>query len=207
MKYARRHFKRDLTNPEMLHIKSKERFIAFYEHLGKTTNALNQQMTKHRMKFIKPKGKILELGCHVGFNAIYYATLLHEVTGVDISSTLLMEAERRKSELPEEIANKLTFINSDILDLDVDKLGKFDTLILTETLEHVIDPVAILEKSKQFMHNFSTLYVSAPKKRVGNFSHVRGIPEDWLMDTGNKIGIDFKVVPHKKLTLGVGMLK
>ncbi len=136
-KYDKKHYLEDLKNPEMLHIKDKERFRNFYEEQGKEQIQKNQQVVPKRIKFINPKGKMIELGCHCGFNTIHYAKLGFEITGVDISSTYIEEANKRLSECDEKVRNKCKFIRSDIEDLDenyIKKEGLFDCVILTEIL-------------------------------------------------------------------------
>jgi 2-polyprenyl-3-methyl-5-hydroxy-6-metoxy-1,4-benzoquinol methylase len=204
MNYTRKDFESDLKNPDMPHIKDPERFVAFYEELGRGEIQRNQQVVPKRLKFIEPFGTILELGCHVGFNLVHFAKLGHFVTGVDISSTLLEEAQRRKDALPEEIGNRITLIHSDILDLG--DLGKFDTIVLTEVLEHVIEPFSILKKAVEYMSRTSKIYVSAPNQQIGNFSHVRGIKRRWMSEAGERLGVSFKFVAHDRETRAIGML-
>jgi len=203
MKYTQEDFFSDLKNPELLHIKSKERFIAFYEELGKLPVQKKQEM-KPRSDFIEPVGDILELGCHVGFHLMHFAKLGHNATGVDISSTLLAEAQIRKNRLPKDIREQVTLIHSDILDLG--DIGKFDTIILTAVLEHVIEPFSILEKSIQYMKPASKIYVSAPIHQIGNFSHVRGVPPKWVKKAGNELGINFTFIPNGIMTQAIGTL-
>lgn len=205
MIYTEEDYYDDLHSGKMLHLKSKERFLAFYERLGMDDIQKQQQVVNSRLDVLeKVKGTVIELGCHVGFQSIYLAELGHEVTGVDISSSLIHEANIRKNKLPGEISNKLIFIKSDILDLP--DLGKFDTVLLTEVLEHVIDPFEIIKKSIEFMHPESILLISAPKKRNGTFSHVRGITEEFLTDSGNRLDIYFDFFSTTKETKAIGML-
>ena len=72
-KYNKIHYLEDLKSPEMKHIKDKERFKNFYNELGKDPIQLKQQVVPRRIHFINPRGKIIELGCHCGFNSIKYA--------------------------------------------------------------------------------------------------------------------------------------
>ncbi|WAR44086.1 class I SAM-dependent DNA methyltransferase [Methylomonas rapida] len=57
---------------------------------------------------------ILELGCGTGAHAEFLARLGFSVIGVDMSQTMLEQAETRKAGLPIEIAEKLTFIQGDV---------------------------------------------------------------------------------------------
>lgn len=205
MPYTDEDYHYDLISPEMLHIQDKKRFVAFYERLGKDDIQKKQQVVETNLDVLeKVKGSVIELGCHVGFQSIFLAARGHTVTGVDISSTLLDEANFRKNQLPGKVREKLTFIHSDIMDLN--GVGKFDTVLLTEVLEHVIDPFKILEKSIEFMYPDSILLISAPNKRRGTYSHVRGISEQWLIEKGKDVGIHFTFFSTKKQTKAIGKL-
>lgn len=204
MKYGKEDFLNDLENPDTPHIKDYNRYVAFYEELGKMDVQKYQQIDWNRIKFIVPVGNMLELGCHTGFNLIHFAEHGFTITGVDISSTLLTSARERLMSMREEITNRITLIHSDILHLN--GLGKYDTILLTEVLEHVIDPVAILKKTKEFMEPTSKLYVFAPSTRTGNYSHVRGISADWICRVGKEIGINFKVLQKHRNMKAVGTL-
>ena len=204
MEYTDNDYFHDLKSPEMLHIKDKQRFVSFYEKLGTEEIQKRQQVSEMRLDILeKVKGTVIELGCHVGFQSIYLAERGHFVVGVDISSTLLEEAINRKNSLPKDVYERLTFIHSDIMSLPP---AKFDTILLTEVLEHVIEPFEILEKAIGFMHKDSILLVSAPNKRVGTYSHVRGITEQWLEESGERLGVNFKFFSTKRETKAIGMI-
>ena len=183
----------------MPHIKDPKRFKAFYEELGNDPKQLAQQVVARRIAFIQPQGSIIELGCHAGFNSLFWAEQGHCCVGVDIAQTLIDEAERRRSRLSPEVRERVSFIQSDILDLDSKGIGKFDTVILTEVLEHVIEPDSIVEKAMEFMRPSSKMYIAAPSKRIGTYAHVRGISETYLSDLGDKLGLDIQFVREKKV--------
>ena len=187
-KYTKDDYTNDLKNPKMLHIKDKERFKAFYTFLGNEPIQKQQQIVPSRINFIRPKGNIIELGCHAGFQCIFWGQQGFNCIGVDISQPLIDEANVRVS-TSKDIKGQVKFICSDILDLDINKLGKFDTIVLTETLEHVMDPDTIFEKAVEFMENDSLLYIAAPSTRVGTYSHVRGITEDYIKKMANQFNL------------------
>lgn len=172
MEYAQEDYEKDLHG-EIKHTESKEHFEAFYEMLGNQEVQKGQRFEDNRMSYLKPKGEIIELGCHIGFNVIYYARQGFNVTGVDISESLLEEAFKKASEEPKEVLDRITFIRSWIEDLDTIK--KFDVAILTETLEHVIDPLIVLKKARELLKPDGILYISVPESKVGTNSHIRGI--------------------------------
>lgn len=182
MKYTRKDFLNDLQDVNIPHIKDRERYKNFYEELGRDfidTN-VDQKDLNLRMDFVIPKGKILELGCHAGINLIDWARKGFECVGVDISESLIELGKKKIALEPEEVQKRISFINSFIEDLEVKEL--FDTIVLTETLEHVIDPLLVLKKATDFLKPDGLIYITVPSKRFGNASHVRGINQAQMMD-------------------------
>ena len=81
-----------------------------------------------------PKAKnILELGCGTGVHAEHLARLGYAVHGIDMSEQMLALAEKRKEELPIDIASRLSFSLGDIRSIRVEKV--YDVVI---SLFHVM---------------------------------------------------------------------
>jgi len=181
-------FMRDVFDASCPHLESRDRFKSFYEVLGQSPIQRAQQVVVDRIDFIDPQGpRIIELGCHVGFNCIHYAKLGYDVTGVDIAASLIKEAELRKAALPLPVQNRVRFIQSWIEDINIDEPA-FDDVILTATLEHVINPAAIVMAAARWLAPTGSMWISAPNTRTGNYSHVRGVTEndlsEWLHAAG-----------------------
>lgn len=173
MQYTRADFERDLKAPGFPHLQSRERFQAFYEELGKNEASTAQQAYSSRLDFIKPQGRILELGCHCGFNMIHWARQGFECVGVDVSHTLIGVGLGKLMSEPEEVRKRVTFVQGFIEDFEPKDL--FDTIVLTETLEHVADPMPVLKTAKRCLSQDGRIYIAVPEVRWGNNSHVRGI--------------------------------
>ena len=185
MEYTKEDYKADLNNPEMPHLKSRERFNKFYDHLGAGEQALAVQYPAHRMDWIKPTkgGLILELGCHAGYDIVKWLTEDKEAqaVGIDISEPLLKEASERCKAAG--IVDRVSLYKAFIEDLPKHSIGKNlmpTDIVLTETLEHVQDPLAVLKATKHFMVFDTSLWISVPNHRWGNFSHVRGLNSEQL---------------------------
>jgi len=179
-KYTRASYLNDLYSKEIRHTDSREHFEAFHEELGRDLVQLNQNLRTAKMKFVKPKGKVIELGCHCGFNLIHFAEQGYDVTGVEISSTLIDEANRRISELDEDVRNRITIIHSWIEDLETDE--KYDTIILTDVLEHVINPLHVLQKAKSILSDDGLIYINVPAIKTGTNAHLRGINSEEILE-------------------------
>lgn len=187
MEYSYEDYQRDLNDPTMPHLKDRERFLAFYDKLGSDKPALGVQYPAHRMDWVAPRkgGYILELGCHAGYDIVKWLledTTAHAV-GVDISKPLLVEAHGRA--LVAGIDDRAVWVESFIEDLpndtEISKVNYTD-IVLTETLEHVQDPVPVLKAALHFMGDETLLWISVPNHRWGNFSHVRGLNSEQLTE-------------------------
>jgi SAM-dependent methyltransferase len=73
-------------------------------------------------------GDVLDIGCGLGDNAIYLAQHGHQVTGVDISPTAMITAERRAINAGHEVSNAVRFAVADATEL-AGYADKFDTVI------------------------------------------------------------------------------
>jgi len=82
------------------------------------------------------KKTILDLGCGVGDQLMHYYPT-HQVIGVDIDPSNI---EMCKKKMPHG-----TFLLSAIEDIDIPSLGKIDTILCTEVLEHVTDWKQIIQ--------------------------------------------------------------
>lgn len=84
--------------------------------------------------------RVLDLGCGTGEYALWYATHgAKEVVGVDLSDGSLEMANQKKADAGIE---NVTFVKSDILDLDKEKFpdGHFDYSYSVGVLHHTGDP-------------------------------------------------------------------
>ena len=214
MEYTREDYEKDLVDPKMPHLKDKARFLAFYEMLGSDEPALSVQYPCHRMNWVKPKkgGLILVLGCHAGYDLVKW--LLSDkkafAIGVDISKSILEEAQRRLDKAG--VSKNALLVKSFIEDLpkypptfkrEDEKAGRLNMehitdIVLTETLEHVQEPVSVLSVAKWFMSEGSTLWISVPNHRWGNFSHARGINSEELLVMLYKVGFSKQNVKFVK---------
>lgn len=159
------------------HLFSKEDFYKFYESLGKEKNQIEQKENKDIStvfgEFIN--SNLIELGCHNGHNCLEFIKVgAKNITLVDCSPTLLLTAREKYGKYP-----NIIIIESFIEDLSEDK--KYDTVVLTETLEHVMNVDDVLEKAKNLLSENGYLLISCPVNREGTESHVRGINKEEMI--------------------------
>jgi len=189
--YTHEQFRRDLENPNLVHLNSREHFKAFYEELGKMPEQEKQCYLRERMDFVKPEGRLLELGCHNGFNLVHYALQGFNITGVDVSETLIAAARQRMNASHPYVKKKIKLFCGFIEDFESDEL--YDTIIITEVLEHCIDPLAILKKAKTLLARGGKIYITSPSSKWGNSSHVRGVSPAQLREWLEAVGLNVEL--------------
>jgi methionine biosynthesis protein MetW len=101
---------------------------------------------------IPPKSKILDLGCGDG-NVTQLFLEKGEVIGVDISKEALKKAASLGIKTKLYDLNKLPLSFGD---------ESFDIVILTDTLEHFIDPLNMLKESLRILANGGRVIITVP---------------------------------------------
>ena len=105
--------------------------------------------TEYIVRLLEEKGfttgSILELGCGTGKHAEQFAKMGYSVHGIDLSSAMIKEANKRK---PSHLSNQLDFEIGDICEYSIDK--KFDAVI---SLFHV---ASYMIKNEQLVAMFET---------------------------------------------------
>ncbi len=192
MEYKFEDYTKDLSNPEMPHAKNKERFQEFYNQLGVCPIQRTQNGPTTDLSFIVLRGMVLELGCHCGYNCIDWAKKGVSCTGIDVSETLIEFAKEKLSSEPKEVQDRVVFIHSFIEDF-IPPI-QYDTIVLTETLEHVMSPLPVLIKAKECLKPGGLLYISSPSIKTGNNSHIRGIDANMMAELLNSSGLKIILV-------------
>lgn len=152
------------------HIESKKSYYEFYKKVGKLSPKDQQVVIKRISSFLPYlESPIIELGCSSAFNLILFAELgFSSLVGVDCSPTYIKKAKKRIKK-----NSQITLVESFIEDLPEDK--KYNTIVLTEVLEHVINVHPILEKCKKLLNENGYIFITSPSERCGSNGHIRGI--------------------------------
>ena len=133
---------------------------AYYGELGEKL----MQETQHRMHWIRDNvmgDKILDIGCSQGIGPILLGRSGKQVTGVDISQKAVDEANEALEKEDSAVKEKVNFKKSDFLAYDANK-EQFDTITITEVLEHLVNPEDFIEKAKDLLVDNGTLIVTVP---------------------------------------------
>src|SRR5262249_23145206 len=97
---------------------------------------LEQRLALRPWLDVKPGTRVLDVGCGVGRWSRLLAARGAEVTGVDLSPTMVDQAQRRAA--VEGVAERCRFRVQDLSHLDVE--GPFDLILGVTVLQHILDP-------------------------------------------------------------------
>ncbi|MFP4200872.1 MAG: methyltransferase domain-containing protein [Clostridia bacterium] len=104
--------------------------------------------------------RVLDIGCGGGGKTCYYATLgAREVCGVDPVSHYRLEAEEFARKMG--LDDRVYFITADAAKLPHPD-GKFDTVIMNDTFEHLDEPRAVLRECARVMAPGGRLFLNFP---------------------------------------------
>lgn len=82
--------------------------------------------------------KLLDVGCGGGILTEPLARIGAEVTGVDASKELVSIAKEHAA-LDESLSSRLSYVHTSIEDFAQDNKEKYDAVVASEIIEHVID--------------------------------------------------------------------
>jgi ubiquinone/menaquinone biosynthesis C-methylase UbiE len=104
---------------------------------------------------VNPDAKLLEIGCGNGDTAAYALTQRKcgWCCGVELCEQAAAAARPR--------LNRVIVGNVETLDFDFDE-GFFDILVMSEVLEHLVDPWAVLRRLRRVMKRGALVYSGSP---------------------------------------------
>src|SRR5579862_7204670 len=97
---------------------------------------LEQRLALRPWLKVAPGTRVLDVGCGVGRWSRLLAAQGAQVTGVDLSPTMIAQAQRRAA--AEAVAERCNFRIQDLSKLDVE--GLFDLELGVTVLQHILDP-------------------------------------------------------------------
>jgi ubiquinone/menaquinone biosynthesis C-methylase UbiE len=129
---------------------------------------LEQRLALRPWLRVAPGCRVLDVGCGVGRWSRLLAGRGAKVTGIDLSPTMIEEAERRSAQAG--VAERCTFHVQNVSDLRVG--GQFDVVLAVTVLQHILDPVdlraAIIAMSRRLAPGGRmVLLEAAPDNPVG----------------------------------------
>lgn len=141
------------------------------KHLDRITEAYNGDMgewmmkkSRERVDWICSKAtgkKILDVGCSQGIVPILLGRGGFEVTGIDISAEAIQYANESLIHEDFSTQKNIRFFYGDFLQLPL-KEKAYDTIIMTEFLEHVDAPGAFVDKSSVCLRDNGRVIATVP---------------------------------------------
>ena len=110
-------------------------YARYYNLLYRDKDYVGEAQFMHKLlqHYAPGSNSLLELGCGTGTHALLLAKAGYRVHGVDFSAEMLQQATERRSQMPTEVASKLTFSSGDVRTVHVNR--QFDAVC---SLFHVI---------------------------------------------------------------------
>jgi 2-polyprenyl-6-hydroxyphenyl methylase/3-demethylubiquinone-9 3-methyltransferase len=145
---------------------------------------------------------VLDIGCSQGINAILLGREGKKVDGIDISHE---SVEYAKTELGKEhpsVQASVSFkVSNFMTDQDIDT--NYDTILLTEVLEHISDPDSFLRKTVSHLKPGGRLIVTVPFGINDFIDHKRTYYYSLLAE---QLGAHFKIESFEYLGRWTGVI-
>ncbi len=128
------------------------------EKISETKYAAGTEIFRSSKKFLLDmakdckKGKVLDIGCGTGVNAVHLDSMGFEVTGIDLSKTAIEKfTERGFSGLVHDITSNIPFEDN-----------SFEMVFASEVIEHLDDVNAFLSEIQRVLKPEGCLILSTP---------------------------------------------
>jgi SAM-dependent methyltransferase len=105
--------------------------------------------------------RVLDVGCSQGIVSILLAREGLDVVGVDVEPELIRQAEVALASEVESVQARAKFLATDVLSDDLD-LGRFDTIIAGEIVEHLVQPERLIRRCYDLLNEDGRLVVTVP---------------------------------------------
>lgn len=151
-------------------------------------------------------GKILEVGCGLGYFTYALAKAGYDVLGIDVSEEAIQEAKDRYGNY---------FQSEDFFALDSSR-GQYDAIIMIELIEHVDDPKKYLEHAKNLLAEGGRVIVTTPNRSWYGDNvlwssdlppvHLTWFSESGLVSLAKSVGYRANLVPFTRFNLLYGSI-
>jgi SAM-dependent methyltransferase len=141
--------------------------------------------------------RVLDVGCGVGRWSRRLARRGAQVTGIDLSPTMIAEAKRRAGE--EGVSERCRFLTQDLAALDA--ADRYDLVIGVTVLQHILDPVALEEAVRRMVEHLApggrmVLLEAAPVRAAShcNTSIFRARQRNEYLELFAACGLDVRAI-------------
>jgi 2-polyprenyl-3-methyl-5-hydroxy-6-metoxy-1,4-benzoquinol methylase len=132
---------------------------AYYGKLGESL----MRSTQARLHWISRHisgDSVLDVGCSQGTLPMLLAREGKSVLALDISTKAIEEAKGYLGSEEPYVQERVEFVTKDFLSASFDK--KFDTIVMAEVLEHLVNPENFVKKAQELLQEDGKLIVTVP---------------------------------------------
>ncbi|MBP1637284.1 MAG: type 11 methyltransferase [Bacteroidetes bacterium] len=110
-----------------------------------------------KLNIDRSSSKILEVGSGLGYLTYSLIKEKYDVTGIDISQTAVNEANRFFGNY---------YMCKDVNEYASETTQKYDIIILTEVIEHIVSPLPFLKSIKKLLNEYGKIILTTPNKSI-----------------------------------------
>ncbi len=121
-------------------------------------HTLRQYMIRTFKPFLMP-GKALEMGCYEGEFTAIISEHFEDLTVIEAADSLIAKAKQN-------VPSSVTFVHSLFEDYNPDH--QYDTVFLSHTLEHLDDPIGVLNKVNEWLSPTGRLFLIVPNANAAS---------------------------------------
>ncbi|MBM6387827.1 class I SAM-dependent methyltransferase [Paenibacillus illinoisensis] len=128
--------------------------------------------TRDRIHWVcsKVEGEtVLDIGCSQGIAELLLAREGKKAVGIDIEESVIDYANEALQNQSDSVKRNVKYFVSSVFDYESDQ--KFDTVILTEVMEHFTSSSSLLQKVKSFLAVNGTVIITVPFGINDYFDH------------------------------------
>ena len=131
------------------------------------------EKVRERVHWICSQAKgdnILDIGCSQGIVPILLGREGKKVLGIDLIDDAIQYAKNSLDEESETTKKYVEFVAANFTDYDFGHM-KYDSIILSEVLEHLTDPARFLEKAASLLKENGQVIITVPFGIINHFDH------------------------------------
>lgn len=114
--------------------------------------------------------EVLDIGCSQGLASILLGREGRRVTGIDARQAAIAFAEERLAAEEPVVRDRVHFLLGEAQSLPFDD-ACFDTVLMGELLEHLIDPRPVLREARRVLRQGGSLVLTTPYGRMPSLDH------------------------------------
>ena len=128
--------------------------IDYFKMFGKNESIdYYEEILSTFSRYLSPQSRIIEIGCGTGDFLVFLKNNGYsDVIGIDVSKKCIEQAKQKQ----------VNCYIADIADVNFDSDHRYDVVILSHTLEHILDSGLCIENVKKLMKPNGLLYIEVP---------------------------------------------